>query len=663
MAAFSRNSVRNPRVNLLGRLSKFVTVDVPRFFRMLVRKNTVSSDTPVEESLIGVAAGTSVPPPSYLRPGLPIPRVAVMGLGLSGSITALEMAEHGYQVLAIEKGKRVVPPGSTSEAASNKLHTGMHYSKDFDTAKKCLLGSISFMRKFGTFVLDIDNPKAPSRQGMHYFMSNSDLGLTREEIIEFAENLRAYYKELVDLDPENKVFGEVDDFIQYVEPKDCPDYIARTVLYKREDGSMEESHLLLGIRTHESQIDLNAFTAYLQHKLEAHPNVTLKTNTAVKRVSYQPGTVAYSIDVTHNNKPDNTTSYTTDAVINCAWNGAEAINQTIGYFNPADNMHVRVKASVEVTLPPELRDANTCIFTPGAHCSFTTQRDTSDDNTPAQQQEVKAIITYEPATNITHFKAGNKPTDERFLAVCEPTLDGTPNKDQKALMDEIVMGAAKYLPALKDCIPNELRIGYVKMLNPVDEHLSIYSATSSVHKRTEYGVRARGLCYFDGDGTKMCLIVANQRQLLLLLQQHFRLREEVLAKIDELKRQLETKGAGVPVGLLDTVVYHTFRQAIIDAEELPFKAVTNGSLDDVEVALQRQRATYATIPRMIKVHSAVMAEISGTAPTSPSTATPPSPPRLFPIYRKTVVDGSPTPKLVKEKDIRVRTTPQPPRFR
>ena len=552
--------------------------------------------------------------------------VTVIGLGLSGSITALEMAQK-YKVLALERGKHAIPGESTTYAASNKLHTGVHYPRDITTAVHCLRGTIKFIRKYPTYVLDHQNPDAPSRRGMHYFMSNTDLGLDREEVVAFCEQLRGAYKKLIEDDPENKVLGEVDDFIQYVEPDACPSHIAREVDYEREDGTTEKAHLLLGVKTHESQIDLKTFSAYLQEQLEGNSNITLRFNTTVKSMAYQSGSLDYTVNVvdTRQDKP-RLISYATQGVVNCAWHEAENIDKTIGFFDPTDNMCIRAKASVVVTLPKSLRDAGTCIFSSGAHASFTTQRNTSIEG----EEHIEAIVTYEPATNVMHYKAGSHVTDPKLLDLYKPTRDGAPNPQRVELAKRIVAGAAKYIPELANYTKAELRIGFVKMQNPSQQEISLFKRDSIIHKRTDYGTKVLGLCVVKCDGTKMCLIVDNMDQLGLLMDDQFRVRARVVTKARELdealKRNQVTKTSIGPQ--LTTVIYNTIRHTLV---ETGYAALhVSASTYQADLVSGREKALKPKLILTLSKRSLVLSELCGELINSP----PLPEPRLFPIYEK-----------------------------
>ena len=60
--------------------------------------------------------------------------IVVIGSGISGTLTALELAEN-HQVILIEAAHEVLPNSCTSRNQCFKLHTGMHYFGDIQTAK------------------------------------------------------------------------------------------------------------------------------------------------------------------------------------------------------------------------------------------------------------------------------------------------------------------------------------------------------------------------------------------------------------------------------------------------------------------------------------------------------------------------------------------------
>jgi glycine/D-amino acid oxidase-like deaminating enzyme len=77
-------------------------------------------------------------------------KVAVIGGGVFGAMTAIRLAKMGETVSLFERLPTLI--GGTSYSA-NRLHQGFHYPRDEETARQCVLGFSQFKREFGGAIL------------------------------------------------------------------------------------------------------------------------------------------------------------------------------------------------------------------------------------------------------------------------------------------------------------------------------------------------------------------------------------------------------------------------------------------------------------------------------------------------------------------------------
>jgi glycine/D-amino acid oxidase-like deaminating enzyme len=73
-------------------------------------------------------------------------KIAIIGAGIFGSVAAIKLQECGYQVTIFEKQHDLLL-GAT-ENSQNRLHLGLHYPRDLDTAFQSIKGFTSFKNKF-----------------------------------------------------------------------------------------------------------------------------------------------------------------------------------------------------------------------------------------------------------------------------------------------------------------------------------------------------------------------------------------------------------------------------------------------------------------------------------------------------------------------------------
>jgi len=74
-------------------------------------------------------------------------KIAVIGAGIFGVCASVELSKQGYEVTLFEKNKEILQ-GSTANS-QNRLHLGLHYPRDIETAKQSIVGFHNFKSIFG----------------------------------------------------------------------------------------------------------------------------------------------------------------------------------------------------------------------------------------------------------------------------------------------------------------------------------------------------------------------------------------------------------------------------------------------------------------------------------------------------------------------------------
>lgn len=77
-------------------------------------------------------------------------KVAVIGAGAFGATIAIELASKGHSVTLIEKEKEILRGGTAN--SQNRLHLGLHYPRDLETAIQSKAGFVKFSEKYPTVV-------------------------------------------------------------------------------------------------------------------------------------------------------------------------------------------------------------------------------------------------------------------------------------------------------------------------------------------------------------------------------------------------------------------------------------------------------------------------------------------------------------------------------
>jgi len=92
------------------------------------------------------------------------PKIAIVGCGIFGAMTALKMAEEGFNVTIFDIHSKPLQGASLNN--QNRLHLGFHYPRDEETALQCIRGFESFREEFKESIMgDFNNAYFIAKQG------------------------------------------------------------------------------------------------------------------------------------------------------------------------------------------------------------------------------------------------------------------------------------------------------------------------------------------------------------------------------------------------------------------------------------------------------------------------------------------------------------------
>lgn len=164
------------------------------------------------------------------------PRVAVIGCGIFGAMTALRLAESGVDVSIFERGQSTLLGASYNN--QNRLHLGFHYPRDDNTAKQCIKGFQRFRDEFGSCIKQ-NFPNA-------YFIAKNESMTTPKDYLAFCQRVGLRY-EVIDLENfrpnvRDVSLGVTTDEVVY----DCG--ILRTLVQQRLDAADLKAHFSVDVK-------------------------------------------------------------------------------------------------------------------------------------------------------------------------------------------------------------------------------------------------------------------------------------------------------------------------------------------------------------------------------------------------------------------------------
>ena len=114
------------------------------------------------------------------------PKALVIGGGVFGLTSAIELSNNGYLVDVKEKSNTIM--GGASSINQYRLHKGYHYPRSKETAQECLEGLYSFKRKYEDCVVNGDITHM-------YSIASEDSLINGDEYKEFLDDMKLSYEE------------------------------------------------------------------------------------------------------------------------------------------------------------------------------------------------------------------------------------------------------------------------------------------------------------------------------------------------------------------------------------------------------------------------------------------------------------------------------------
>lgn len=210
------------------------------------------------------------------REGKPI---AVIGGGIFGALSALQIADKGYSIMLIEKAPQLITGASLVNQC--RVHMGYHYPRDEKTAKE-------------------------SRQAKEFF----------EEIFESAihRDLNNHY-----LVAKDGSLTSPEEFLSFCRKMDLPYEVSWP-----PDTMISRDKIALSLKVPETIFDANVIRKILSNKVEEHPGVTLMTSTEVVGINEADG----GYKVTYKHEKGRETVHCS-AVVNASYGNINHINKMI----------------------------------------------------------------------------------------------------------------------------------------------------------------------------------------------------------------------------------------------------------------------------------------------------------------------------------------------
>jgi hypothetical protein len=112
-------------------------------------------------------------------------KIGIVGAGIFGCLIGLELASRDHEVTLFESESQILNKASRVNQA--RLHTGMHYPRDLETAQEALQSYEIFKTMFPESIKELDQ---------YYAIAKLESKTTPEEFLNFADILGIEFKEV-----------------------------------------------------------------------------------------------------------------------------------------------------------------------------------------------------------------------------------------------------------------------------------------------------------------------------------------------------------------------------------------------------------------------------------------------------------------------------------
>ncbi len=403
-------------------------------------------------------------------------KIAIIGGGIAGCTTALELAKLGHEVTILEQEPDILL--GTSARTPGRMGLGYHYF-DPETAQTYMRHTIGFMREYPDCFLGEED--TPYLQDGRYFVVKDSLVPAQDLMASYSE-ISSTYEEMCQLDPSNKIFHTT--------------HLHRVLRTDEFSSDVAMDKVAFAIETKEHLLDWKKFDSRLRREISSYPNITIKTNFEVEKVSAKDG-VGFVLS-------SKVKEEAFDYVVNCAWQNIERLNEELGighaHAEKEDEdkkVTSRLKLLAEVELPPELHDKHSMFFCVGPHAMF------------SNLGGGIGRITYAPITNLGTTSESEMPELwQRWLS------SGLEAAEVEQYGSEIVAGVSKYIPAMSGAKVRAVIPGIVKSKGGVDLH----DPKSPFHKREYSGVEEQQVGWVDNSAMKLFYCLDNAKEVAEIIR-------------------------------------------------------------------------------------------------------------------------------------------------
>lgn len=375
-------------------------------------------------------------------------KVIVLGAGIQGCCTALELANRGFKVDLVDQDS--IPFNRSSIRNEGKIHLGLVYMNDpgFETPRLMLKGALQFSenlkRWIGESAYDL-NSSTP-----FWYLVSNDSFLNPDELEEGYHRLQKHYDQV------KSANGKTTDYLGTL-----PDWLTKRTTEAELAKNFNIQELQAGFKTSELAIDTFKLAGHIRKAVKQNPKIHFWGKHKVESVSLNND--RYTVEGSNS---DGTWKMDALQVVNATWTDKFRLDKTLGISPPKEILH-RLKYRIIADIPEEMKGCPSATMVIGKFGDVVIR----PDNT--------AYISWYPDA-CRGWSNSIQPPE----SWTEPSRGNVPKKDFDEISEQLIRETEKWYPAIRNCIPKIVDAGIIVAQAKKD----VDDKNSRLHERSKIGV-------------------------------------------------------------------------------------------------------------------------------------------------------------------------------
>lgn len=372
--------------------------------------------------------------------------VVVIGAGLAGSCTALELARQGLRVVLLDRDR--MPMNRASRRNEGKIHLGLIYAADptFATAELQLRGGLSFYPLLSRWIGDrVDSLETSTP---FVYLVAGDSVLTPEQLQSHYAKVEQSYRQQIADDPSLSYLGTL------------PTYLTRRLPLEKIDKRLNSSGLSAAFETSELAVDTDQLSEHIARAITADDNIEFFPHHCVHEIESRENGFVLSGEST-----GSSWSHQCEQVVNATWESRLMLDASLG-LEPPPGWLYRLKYRVLARCPDRLHNAPSTTMVLGRYGDV--------------------VIRPNGTAFLSWYPAGMQGWSDQLAPPSQWTnaCQGDRLSQEPSLADQIIDGIADWYPDIAGCTPYQLDAGAIVAYGNTD----VDDPESGLHDRTQVGV-------------------------------------------------------------------------------------------------------------------------------------------------------------------------------